>query len=183
MSKKSRVRTNARRVKKPIPYCLDKQKLTAHQASLDSRTWALIFLAMILLTLVLGLMAGEEGRIALWGLVVLVPVGTVYLIKSIRRHQLNSTIQRIPCSDVTETDIHCTKVRFMTQKIAKYSSVIFCIEFHDAKGEAFFYVYPKGEERSDYATVAFKNGLIGHEITLACYTGTHIVMSFKNKHD
>lgn len=183
MSKKSRARANARQAEKQTPYCLDRQKLTARQAARDSRTWAFIFLALILLTLVLGVMAGEEGRIALWGLVVLVPVGTVYLIKAIRRYHLDRTIQRISCSDVTETDIHCTKVQFMTQRIAKYSSVIFCIVLHDANGEAFFYVYPKGEERSDYATVALKSGLVGHEITLACYAGTHIVKDFKNKHN
>ena len=67
MSKKSRARTDARRVKKPIPYCLDKQKLTTRQAALESRNMALFFLALVLLPLVLGLMAGEEGRIALWG--------------------------------------------------------------------------------------------------------------------
>ena len=183
MSKKSRARTDARRSKKPIPYCLDRQKLTTRQAALESRNMALFFLALVLLTLVLGLMAGEEGRIALWGLIVLVPVGTVYLIKAIRRHRLNSTIQRIPCSDVAETDIHCTKVQFMTQRVGKYSSVISCIVFYDAKGEAFFYVYPKGDERTDYATETLKNSLVGFEITLACYTGTHIVKSFKNKHD
>ena len=183
MSQKSRARTDARRIKKPIPYCLDKQKLTARQAALESRNMALFFLALVLLPLVLGLMAGEEGRIALWGLIVLVPVGTVYLIKAIRRHRLNSTIQRIPCSDVAETDIHCTKVQFMAQRAGKYSSVISCIVLYDTKGEAFFYVYPKGDERTDYATETLKNSLVGFKITLACYTGTHIVKSFKNKHD
>jgi hypothetical protein len=128
-------------------------------------------------------MSEGEGRMILWGIVVLVPVGTVYLIKAIRRHRLNRTIQRIPCSDVAETDIHCTKVQFMTQRVGKYSSVIICIVLYDAKGEAFFYVYPKGDERTDYATETLKNSLVGFEITLACYTGTHIVKSFNNKHD
>ena len=183
MSKKSRARTDARRIKKPIPYCLDRQKLTTRQAALESRNMALFFLVLVFLLLVLGLMSEGEGRMILWGIVVLVPVGTVYLIKAIRRHRLNSTIQRIPCSDVAETDIHCTKVQFMTQRVGKYSSVIICIVLYDAKGEAFFYVYPKGDERTDYATETLKNSLVGFEITLACYTGTHIVKSFKNKHD
>ena len=183
MSKKSRARTHARKEKKPIPYCLDRQKLTTRQAALESRNMALFFLVSVFLLLVLGLMAGEEGRIALWGLIVLVPVGTVYLIKAIRRHRLNRTIQRIPCSDVAETDIHCTKVRFMTQRVGKYSSVIICIVLYDAKGEAFFYVYPKGDERTDFATETLKNSLVGFEITLACYASTHIVKSFKNKHN
>ena len=196
MSKKSRARTDARRIKKPIPYCLDRQKLTTRQAALESRNMALFFLALVLLPLVLGLMSeGEgsmilwglmsegEGRMILWGLIVLVPVGTVYLIKAIRRHRLNRTIQRIPCSDVAETDIHCTKVQFMTKRVGKYSSVIICIVLYDAKGEAFFYVYPKGDEITDFATETLKNSLVGFEITLACYTGTHIVKSFKNKHD
>ena len=183
MSKKSRTRTNARRVKKPVPYCLDRQKLTTRQAALESRNMALFFLTFILLTLVLGLMSGEDGRIAIWGLVVLVPVGTVYLIKAIRRHRLNNAIQKIDSTDETEICIHCTKVQFMTQRVGKYSSVISCIVLYDAKGEAFFYVYPKGDERTDYATETLKNSLVGFEITLACYTGTHIVKSFKNKHD
>ncbi len=181
MSKKSRVRMNARREKKPVPYCLDRQKLTTRQAALESRNMALFFLAFVLLPLVLGLMSEGEGRMILWGLVVLVPVGTVYVIRAFRRYRLDREIQRIPCSDVTETDIHCTKVQFMTQRIAKYSSVIFCIVLYDAKGEAFFYIYPKGDERTDYATEALKSGLVGFEITLACYSGTHIVKSFKNK--
>lgn len=144
---------------------------------------ALIFLTFILLTLVLGLMSGEDGRIAIWGLVVLVPVGTVYLIKAIRRHRLNNAIQKIDSTDETEICIHCTKVQFMTQRVGKYSSVIICIVLYDAKGEAFFYVYPKGDERTDYATETLKNSLVGFEITLACYASTHIVKSFKNKHN
>lgn len=190
MSKKSRARTHARKEKKPIPYCLDRQKLTTRQAALESRNMVLFFLALVLLPLVLGLMSEGEGRMILWGIVVFVPVGTVYLIKAIRRHRLNRTIQRIPCSDVAETDIHCTKVRFMTQRVGKYSSVagkyssvIICIVLYDAKGEAFFYVYPKGDERTDFATETLKKSLVGFEITLACYVGTHIVKSFKNKHD
>lgn len=183
MSKKSRARTDARLVKKPIPYCLDRQKLTTRQAALESRNMALFFLVLVFLLLVLGLMAGEEGRIALWGLIVLVPVGTVYLIKAIRRHRLNNAIQKIDSTDETEICIHCTKVQFMTQRVGKYSSVIICIVLYDAKGEAFFYVYPKGDERTDYATETLKNSLVGFEITLACYVGTHIVKSFKNKHD
>ena len=181
MSKKSRARTDARRVKKPIPYCLDKQKLTARQAALESRNMALFFLALVLLPLVLGLMSEGGGRMLLWGLVVLVPVGTVYLIKAMRRYRLDSEIQRIPCSDVTETDIHCTKVQFMTQRAGKYSSVIMCMILHNENGETFFYVYPKGDERTDYATETLKSSLVGFEITLACYSGTHIVKSFKNK--
>ena len=183
MSKKSRARTDARRIKKPAPYCLDRQKLTARQAALESRNMALFFLALVLLPLVLGLMSEGEGRMILWGIVVLVPVGTVYLIKAIRRHRLNNAIQKIDSTDETEICIHCTKVQFMTQRVGKYSSVIICIVLYDAKGEAFFYVYPKADERTDYATETLKNSLVGFEITLACYTGTHIVKSFKNKHD
>jgi hypothetical protein len=183
MSKKSRARTDARRIKKPTPYCLDRQKLTTRQAALESRNMALFFLALVLLPLVLGLMSEGEGRMILWGIVVLVPVGTVYLIKAIRRHRLNNAIQKIDSTDETEICIHCTKVQFMTQRVGKYSSVIICIVLYDAKGEAFFYVYPKGDERTDYATETLKNSLVGFEITLACYTGTHIVKSFKNKHD
>ena len=196
MSKKSRARTHARKEKKPTPYCLDRQKLTTRQAALESRNMALFFLALVLLPLVLGLMSEGEGRMILWGLmsegegrkilwglIVFVPVGTVYLIKAIRRHRLNRTIQRIPCSDVAETDIHCTKVQFMTQRVGKYSSVIICIVLYDAKGKAFFYVYPKGDERTDYATETLKNSLVGFEITLTCYASTHILKSFKNKHN
>lgn len=98
-------------------------------------------------------------------------------------YALDRALQRILCSDVTETDIHCTKVRFMTQKISKYSSVIFCILLYDAKGEAFFYVYPEGDERYDHEAGALRSGLVGYEITLACYAGTHIVKDFKNKHN
>ena len=183
MSKISRARTDAQRIKKPIPYCLDKQKLTARQAALESRNMALFFLALVLLPLVLGLMSKGEGRMILWGLIVLVPVGTVYLIKAIRRHRLNTAIQKIDRTDETEICIHCTNVQFMTQRVGKYSSVIICIVLYDAKGNAFFYVYPKGDERTDFATETLKNSLVGFEITLACYTGTHIVKSFKNKHD
>lgn len=183
MSKKSRARTDARRIKKPIPYCLDKQKLTARQAALESRNMALFFLALVLLPLVLGLMSEGEGRMILWGIVVLVPVGTVYLIKAIRRHRLNNAIQKIDSTDETEIWIHCTKVQFMTQRVGKYSSVISCIVLYDAKGEAFFYVYPKGDERTDYATETLKNSLVGFEITLTCYASTDIVKSFKNKHN
>ena len=180
MSKKSRARTNARQVKKPIPHCLDRQKLTTRQAALESRNMALFFLALVLFPLVLGLMSEGEGRMILWGLIVLVPMGTVYLIKAIRRHRLDSELQRIPCSDVTETNIHCTKVQFMTQRVGKYSSVIMCMILYDENGEAFFYVYPKGDERTDYATETLKSSLVGFGITLACYSGTHIVNSFMN---
>lgn len=181
MSKKSRVLMNERRGKKPVPHCLDRQKLTTRQAALDSRTWVIFFLSFILLTLVLGLMSEGDGRMILWGLIVLVPMGTVYLIKAIRRYRLDNELQRIPCSDITETDIYCTKVQFMTQRVGKYSSVIMCMILHHENGEAFFYVYPKGEERTDYATETLKSSLVGLEITLACYSGTHIVKSFKNK--
>lgn len=182
MSKKSRARADGRMAEKPTAYCLDRQKLTAREAARTSVTTALIFLTFIVLTLVLGLMAGEEGRIALWGLVVLVPVGTVYLVRAIQRNKLNRAIQKISCSNLTETDIHCTKARFMTQRIAKYSSVIAVIVLQSEMGETFFYVYPKGEERSDYMTVALKNSLVGYELTLVCYADTHIVQSFHNKH-
>ena len=101
----------------------------------------------------------------------------------IRRHRLNNAIQKLDSTDATEIWIHCTKVQFIPQRAGKYSSVIICIVLYDEKGEAFFYVYPKGDERTDYATETLKNSLVGFEITLACYTGTHIAKSFKNKHD
>lgn len=181
MSKKSRSRAAVRRVKKPIPYCLDRQKLTTRQAALESRNMALFFLALVFLPLVLGLMSEGEGRMILWGLVVLVPVGTFYLIKAIRRHRLNNAIQKIDSTDETEICIRCTKMRFMTQPVGKHSSVIMCMILYNENGEAFFYVYPKGDERTDYATETLKSSLVGFEITLACYAGTHIVKSWKNK--
>ena len=68
----------------------------------------------------------------------------------------------------------------MTKRITKYTSVIYAMEVLDETGTAFFYVFPIGDERSDYIASDLKKSLVGRELSLTCYTDTHIVKFFPN---
>ena len=180
MSKKSRARSDTRQSEKQIPHCLHLQQEAAMQAAWNTSIFALIIILSVIAVLIIGGTSEGDGRKALWGLLVQIPIGAVYTVQAIRRHRLNRMVRRIQSNDAYDIRIRCTKVRFMTKRITKYTSVIYAMEVLDETETAFFYVFPIGDERSDYQTNDLRKCLVAHELTLTCYTDTHIVKSFPN---
>ena len=119
------------------------------QGAWNTSIFALIIILSFIAVLIIGGTSEGDGRKTLWGLIVLIPVGTVYTVQAIRRHRLNRMVRRIQSNDAYDIRIRCTKVRFMTKRITKYTSVIYAMEVFNENGNAFFYIFPIGDERSD----------------------------------
>ena len=180
MSKKSRARSDTRQSGKQTPHCLHLQQEAARQGAWNTSIFALIIILSVIAVLIIGGTSEGDGRKALWGLLVQIPIGAVYTVQAIRRHRLNRMVRRIQSNDAYDIRIRCTKVRFMTKRITKYTSVIYAMEVFNENGNAFFYIFPIGDERSDYATNDLRKSLVGRELSLTCYADTHIVKSFPN---